>query len=64
MNVVIGASLVYNFDMGVLVLHNLVFNCAVVSIFAFVFDFSVHVGVLREDLSDKELLGERESLYL
>lgn len=64
MYVVVGASFVYNFDMGVLVLQNFVYNCAVVPIFAFVFDFSVHVGVLREDLSDKELFGERESLYL
>jgi len=63
-DVIVGTSLVYNFDVEVLVLHDFVLDGAVVSILAVIFDFAVDVRVFRENLVREELLTKRESLYL
>ena len=56
MYVIVSAALVNHFNVRVFVLHNLIFNGAIVPIFAVIFYLPIYVGVLREDFTGQELL--------
>ena len=61
-DVVVSATLVYNFNVEVLVFHDFVFNGAVVAVLAVVFNFTIDVRVLWEDFARKEFLRKGKSL--
>ena len=57
LDVVVGAALIDNFDMWVLVLHDFVFDRGVVAVFWVILDFSVDLRILGEYFAHQELLG-------
>ena len=61
-DVVVGAFLVNDFQMSILQLYNLVFDLLAISKPAVIFYFLVNLRVLREDLTQQELLRKRKCL--
>lgn len=64
LNVVVGGALVDDFDVGVLMAHDLILNGALVAVARLVADVAVDQRVLREDFAHQELLGKGKRLYL
>jgi len=56
MYVIVSTALVNHLNVRVFVLHNLIFNGAVVPIFAVIFNLSIYVWIFREDFTGQELL--------
>lgn len=63
-DVVVAGALVDDFDVGVLVLHDFVLDGRVVTVFRVILDFPVNLRVLREDLTQQELLAQSKRLHL
>ena len=64
LDIVVGAALVDNFNVRVLVLHNFIFDRGIVAVLRIVLDLPVDLGVLGEHFAHQELLGKGECFNL
>jgi len=62
LDVVVSRPLVDNFDVRVLVAHDLIFNCALVTVARLISDVAVNKRIFREYLAHEELFAESERI--